>query len=93
MTTTDRAPETDRRTPWHTLSTAEVVSRLGAGSNGLTRAEAVRRRAEHGPNTIPEAAGVPAWKRVLRLLRDPMILVLAVAAVVSAVISREWETP
>ncbi|MBB1057116.1 cation-translocating P-type ATPase [Dietzia sp. B19] len=93
MTTTDRAPETDRRTPWHTLSTAEVVSRLGAGSNGLTRAEASRRLAEHGPNTLPVAAGVPAWRRVLRLLRDPMIMVLAVAAVVSAVISREWETP
>ncbi|WP_309234172.1 cation-translocating P-type ATPase [Dietzia sp. SYD-A1] len=93
MTTTDRAPETDLRTPWHTLPTAEVVSRLGAGSNGLTRAEASRRLAVHGPNTLPVAAGVPAWRRVLRLLRDPMIMVLAVAAVVSAVISREWETP
>ncbi|MET3859764.1 Ca2+-transporting ATPase [Dietzia sp. 2505] len=93
MTTTDRVPETGRRTPWHTLPTAEVVSRLGAGSNGLTRAEASRRLAEHGPNTLPVAAGVPAWRRVLRLLRDPMIMVLAVAAVVSAVISREWETP
>nr|WP_241725871.1 cation-translocating P-type ATPase [Dietzia sp. DQ11-38-2] len=81
------------RTPWHTLPTAEVVSRLGAGSNGLTRAEASRRLAVHGPNTLPVAAGVPAWRRVLRLLRDPMIMVLAVAAVVSAVISREWETP
>ncbi|MBB1023653.1 cation-transporting P-type ATPase [Dietzia sp. DQ12-76] len=93
VTTTDRAPETDLRTPWHTLPTAEVVSRLGAGSNGLTRAEASRRLAVHGPNTLPVAAGVPAWRRVLRLLRDPMIMVLAVAAVVSAVISREWETP
>ncbi|QGW24482.1 MULTISPECIES: cation-translocating P-type ATPase [unclassified Dietzia] len=93
MTTTDRAPETDLRTPWHALPTAEVVSRLGAGSNGLTRAEASRRLAVHGPNTLPVAAGVPAWRRVLRLLRDPMIMVLAVAAVVSAVISREWETP
>ncbi|MCT1516264.1 cation-translocating P-type ATPase [Dietzia cercidiphylli] len=93
MTTTGRETTAEQRTPWHTLPTAEVVSRLGAGSNGLTRAEAVRRRAEHGPNTLPEAAGVPAWKRVLRLLRDPMIMVLAVAAVVSAVISREWETP
>ncbi|AVZ41125.1 ATPase [Dietzia sp. JS16-p6b] len=81
------------RTPWHALPTAEVVSRLGAGSNGLTRAEASRRLAVHGPNTLPVAAGVPAWRRVLRLLRDPMIMVLAVAAVVSAVISREWETP
>ncbi|MBB1030848.1 cation-translocating P-type ATPase [Dietzia sp. SLG310A2-38A2] len=93
MTTTDRATEPEQRTPWHTLTTAEVVARLGAGSNGLTRAEASRRRAEYGPNTLPVAAGVPAWRRVLRLLRDPMIMVLAVAAVVSAVISREWETP
>ena len=89
----DPVPERTERTPWHTLSTSEVLSRLGAGADGLSRSEASRRLVEHGPNTLPEPARVPAWRRVLRLLADPMILVLAVAAAVSAGVSREWETP
>ena len=93
MTTTERAPGPGERIPWHTLATGEVLSRLGAGPDGLTRSEASRRLGEYGPNTLPVPARVPAWRRVLRLLADPMILVLVVAAVVSAVVSREWETP
>lgn len=88
MTTTP-AEAADDRTPWHTLPTDEVFARLDAGPGGLTGSEADRRLAEHGPNALPDAEGVPAWRRVLRLLVDPMILVLAVAAVVSAVVARE----
>ena len=79
--------------PWHALGAEEVLSRLGAGAGGLTRAEAARRLTEHGPNTLPSAGRVPPWRRLLRLLADPMIIVLAVAAGVSAGVSREWETP
>ncbi|MDV8001752.1 cation-translocating P-type ATPase [Rhodococcus sp. IEGM 1408] len=93
MTTTRPATADPGNTPWHTLATDEVLSRLGAGPAGLTRSEASQRLSEHGPNTLPEAERVPAWRRILRLLADPMILVLAVAAVVSAGVSREWETP
>lgn len=91
--TTRTAPATDDPIAWHTLPTDEVFARLDAGPAGLTAEEAARRRAEHGPNALPDAARVPAWRKVLRLLVDPMILVLVVAAVVSALVAREWETP
>ncbi|MBB0989960.1 cation-translocating P-type ATPase [Dietzia kunjamensis] len=93
MTTTRTPAESGPPTPWHTLAPAEVLSRLGAGPDGLTSAEAGARLVRHGPNTLPEAERVPGWRRVARLLADPMILVLAVAAAVSAGVSREWETP
>ncbi|UVE95122.1 HAD-IC family P-type ATPase [Dietzia sp. B32] len=93
MTTTRSAAESGTPTPWHALPPEEVLSRLGTGPGGLSSTEAGERLAGHGPNTMPDAAPVSALRRVARLLADPMILVLAVAAAVSAGVSREWETP
>jgi Ca2+-transporting ATPase len=42
---------------------------------------------------LADGPKVPVWKKVLRLLADKMIAVLIIAAIVSAVVSREWETP
>ncbi|MBM7458595.1 calcium-translocating P-type ATPase, PMCA-type [Rhodococcus coprophilus] len=79
---------------WHTASAPEVAEALGVDTRrGLSTAEVAERSAEHGPNLIAEVAGTPAWRKVLSLLADKMTLVLVVAAVVSAVVSREWETP
>ncbi|MFF5157694.1 cation-translocating P-type ATPase [Streptomyces sp. NPDC000348] len=50
---------------------------------GLSSAEAARRLARHGPNAIPEEPRTPVWRRVLQQLRDPLILVLLVAAVLT----------
>ena len=81
------------QTPWHTIEPTEVLSRLGAHPSGLSRREVERRLAEFGPNTLPAAARIAPWRRVLRLLADPMVVVLGIAAAVSAVVTREWETP
>ena len=56
--TTRTAPATDDPIAWHTLPTDEVFARLDAGPAGLTAEEAARRRAEHGPNALPDAARV-----------------------------------
>jgi Ca2+-transporting ATPase len=46
---------------------------------GLTTAEATRRLLRHGPNTLPQAPG-PSWaRRLVRSLRDPLVLVLLAA--------------
>lgn len=60
---------------------------------GLTAGEISAHRAQYGANVLTDEVRLPVWKRILRLLADRMILVLVVAAVVSAVVSREWETP
>ncbi|MGH8968698.1 MAG: cation-translocating P-type ATPase [Actinomycetes bacterium] len=51
-----------------------------ADALGLSKAEATRRLATHGPNTIPEPARPRPFSRVLAQLRDPMILLLLAAA-------------
>ncbi|MGW6544247.1 cation-translocating P-type ATPase [Streptomyces massasporeus] len=49
-------------------------------AEGLSSREAARRLTSHGPNAIPAEPRVPVWRRVLIQLRDPLILVLLVAA-------------
>ncbi|MCT9933733.1 cation-transporting P-type ATPase [Planotetraspora sp. A-T 1434] len=52
---------------------------------GLPREEAARRLAEYGPNTIGKRPRPPLWRRVLDQMRDPLILVLLAAAVLTLV--------
>ncbi|WP_272496051.1 cation-translocating P-type ATPase [Arthrobacter antioxidans] len=79
---------------WHSRSIAEVAAELEVDpSVGLATAEVSARQARFGSNVLADDVRVPVWRRILRILADRMILVLVVAAVVSAVVSREWETP
>ncbi len=89
-----REPHTRAEAPWHTSGTADVARRLDVEPDrGLTSDEAGRRLAEHGPNALEEAPTTPLWRRVLALVTEPMTVVLLLAAVVSAVVSRELKTP
>ncbi|WP_326756644.1 cation-translocating P-type ATPase [Streptomyces hirsutus] len=73
-----------------TDATARLEVDPGAG---LSSDEAARRLAEHGPNQLDEAPREPRWRAFLRQFQDLLIIILLVAAVVSLVISQEWETP
>ncbi|MEV1002311.1 cation-translocating P-type ATPase [Nonomuraea sp. NPDC050202] len=82
------------RTPWHALPAGEVAVMLQAApEQGLSAGEAARRLDRHGPNRLREAAREPRWRAFLHQFQDLMIVILLVAAVVSLLISREWETP
>ncbi|WP_078592042.1 cation-translocating P-type ATPase [Streptomyces megasporus] len=59
-------------------SAAEV-----ARPDGLTEEEAARRLAEVGRNEVGEAPRTPLWARVVAQLRDPLILVLLGAVVLT----------
>ena len=75
-------------------SEKEVISALETTENGLTSAEAERRLAENGRNRLAEGKKVGIVKRFFMQLADPMIIILIVAAVISAVIAViEKETP
>jgi Ca2+-transporting ATPase len=47
---------------------------------GLTAAEAARRLAVNGPNEMPRARKTPVWRMVAEQARDPLVLVLLIAA-------------
>ncbi|UUN25631.1 cation-transporting P-type ATPase [Streptomyces sp. FIT100] len=53
------------------------------GAAGLSSDEAARRLELHGPNKVPEEPRTPVRRRVLQQLRDPLILVLLAAAVLT----------
>jgi Ca2+-transporting ATPase len=69
------------------LETSEdVISACHTDAEGgLSSAEAQSRLDEVGPNKLDEAQKDPIWKRLLAQMADPMIIMLLVAAVISAV--------
>jgi Cation transporter/ATPase, N-terminus len=50
---------------------------------GLSSSQAAARLAAGGPNVLPAPRPVSLWRRVLAQLRDPLVLVLLAAAVLT----------
>ena len=69
------------------LSSAdEVLSELSSnGESGLSAAEASSRLSQYGPNELEKEEKTPLWKRFFEQMADPMVIMLIVAAVISAV--------
>lgn len=64
------------------MQTAEVLARLGADERGLAPDEAARRLAAVGPNAL-RVHTASGWRVLLNQLRNPLLPLLVVAAVVS----------
>jgi len=74
-------------TDGYRLPAAKVVERLGSDpGGGLTAAEASRRLAEHGRNELEERGFKGPWRILLEQLSSALVVVLIVAAGVSAVL-------
>jgi P-type Ca2+ transporter type 2C len=81
-------------TPWHALAPDEVTRLLGVDPRwGLISDDAARRLAEHGLNRLEESTQEPLWRAFLRQFQDLLIIILLVAALVSLLVTRQWETP
>lgn len=64
-----------------------VLKETGSSMEGLTDAEAAERLKKDGPNKLKEAPKESLFKKFLGELKDPMTIVLIIAAAVSAVTS------
>ena len=64
-----------------------------SAETGLSHHVVIERQQQHGPNELPSAEVIPAWKKFFAQFNDSLILILIGAAVVSAVISQEIKTP
>ena len=89
-----KAPASIQPAAWHARPAADAVRELDVDpAAGLSSAEAQRRVEQYGPNRLAEAPKQPRWRAFLRQFQDLLIIILLVAAVVSLLVSREWETP
>ncbi len=62
----------------------DVFAEVKSSAEGLTSAEAEKRLQENGKNKLAEAKKVSMLSRFMDQLKDPMIIILLVAAVISA---------
>ena len=69
---------------FYTQSVEEVLSNLETGTEGLTSEQACQRLETYGPNKLKEAKKPSLLQRFLAQLRDPMLIILLIAAGVSA---------
>ena len=77
---------------WHRLTSDEALARLRSGVDGLSRPEAQKRLAEHGPNRLPEVGRRTLLGMLLHQFADFMIGVLLAAAVVSGIVGEPQDT-
>ena len=68
---------------WHTLSVDAVSSHLKSTHAGLTGVEAARRLEEYGPNELEAARRISPWTILLAQIKNVLILILLIAAVLS----------
>ncbi len=67
------------------MESEAVLAELGSSMQGLSEAEAAARLERDGPNKLKEAPKESLFRKFLGELKDPMTIVLMIAAVVSAV--------
>ncbi len=68
---------------WHAMSRDRLLGLVGSATGGLGRAEAARRLARDGPNELPAAPPVRLARVMLRQVRNPLVVVLGAAIVLS----------
>jgi len=71
--------------PFHTLSPEESLSALKSSREGLSHGEAAARLEMYGPNTLVESARRTLFHRIWDQLKNPMVLVLIAAGIISGI--------
>ena len=79
---------TDTRTDGHAYG-GQGGGNVMTSSSGLSSAQAAARLARDGANVLPRKPPTPLWRRVTRQLRDPLIVVLLVAAALT-IVTGDW---
>ncbi|NJO72610.1 MAG: HAD-IC family P-type ATPase [Leptolyngbyaceae cyanobacterium RM1_406_9] len=71
---------------WQAICVEDLFSILHAHANGLSETEAQLRLEQVGANRLPQSAPPSGWQILLRQFCSPLIYILGLAAVVSAVV-------
>lgn len=74
---------------WHTLSTSDTEQKLGSNSQfGLTEKQAQEQRKKYGINQLEEQKKKPIIIKFLEQFKDFMIIILLIASVISAIVTK-----
>ncbi|MGC9332667.1 MAG: HAD-IC family P-type ATPase, partial [Anaerolineae bacterium] len=77
----------DTKHTWHTMDIDKAVAAQDSDlDQGLTQAEVARRQERFGPNQLQERPGRTFWQMLLDQFNQFLVLILLVAAIVSALI-------
>ena len=77
--------------PWHTYSVGTTLDYLEVvADQGLSSSEVKSRLLEHGSNELVEHGGKNPWLILFDQFKETMVLVLIIAAVISALLS-DWK--
>ena len=68
----------------YAMTSEEVMEELNASPQGLSASEVQKRQQQYGPNKLKEGEKKSLFRRFLDQLLDPMLIILMIAAVVSA---------
>jgi len=71
---------------FHLLDQEKALEKLGSRASGLKDAEVKKRLLEHGPNALAEGEKDPKWKKFLRQFTDALVIILLMAAVITALL-------
>lgn len=81
-----------KQTNWHLLPLAEITKLLTTKPEGLTNAIALQRITEFGKNQLENKKKKTVWHMILNQLKDFMILILFVAAIISGLLGDLTDT-
>lgn len=84
------APGACTAASWHAQTAEEILRALGSDRKaGLAAEEVARRQQEFGPNRLSLKKGRSEWLRFLLQFHSPLLYVLVVASIVTALLG-EW---
>ncbi len=79
--------EKQKAVTWHDISAAEALQLLeSSADSGLNKDQVLKRRAEYGYNELQEKPRPSFWQLLFRQLNDFIVILLIVAAVISALL-------
>ncbi len=83
-------PESQPQESWHALTSEQIIRQLATPpETGLTSEEAARRLESYGPNQLTEAPGITFWQMLLDQFNNFVVIMLIIAAVISALFG-DW---
>ena len=86
------ANESQPQLDWHALTHEEILHQLATPpETGLASEEAAKRLQSYGPNELEEAAGITFWQMLLDQFNNFVVILLIIAAVISAILGDRVE--